>query len=410
MKVLHHLIALSLLSSALLAQEKHSLEEYISENKRYFYELEEQRIDASSDLLRDTWISPIMLNYSHGVSEAYDTKTTTKKGSISIDQPIFQSGGILFGIRFAEASRHYSQYAAEVAKKKLIKDALSLLIQIKQSDLRIQKQHLLIDNAAINLELKTEQYMSGQIDSSFLDDAIIQKNEVQQVLYDLEAAKERLVSQLRVISDVAYEEVTLPTLSLIEHEEFVTHNVSYKLAQMESEKAYYSKNMIFAKYLPQFSVYGGYNFDKVENLNFAGQTLGGASSTRETDYATYGLKVSMPLDINSYDDYEASRLTYMQAKSLQEDKKREIEAAYEQVMQNIANFEKKIALSEENKKLYKKLLEDTQKLFDVGYKTEYDVALLENSYKMQELDRELFVFDRQLEILTLYEMYSNESE
>jgi len=410
MKVLHHLIALSLLSSSTFAQQKQSLEEYISQNKRYFYELEEQRIDASSDLLRDTWISPITLNYSYGISEAYDTKTTTTKGSISIDQPIFQSGGILFGIRFAEASRLYSQYAAEVAKKKLIKDALSLLMQIKQSEIRIEKQHLLIDNAAINLELKTEQYMSGQIDSSFLDDAIIQKNEVQQVLYDLEASKERLVSQLRVISDVSYAEVTLPSLELIEREEFLLHNISYKLTQMESEKSYYTKNVTFAKYLPQFSLYAGYNFDKTENLNFAGQTLGETSSTRETDYATYGLKISMPLDVNSYDEYEASRLTYLQATTLQKDKKREIEAAYEQVMQNINNFDKKITLSQENEKLYKKLLEDTQKLFDVGYKTEYDVALLENSYKMQHLDIELFEFDRQLELLTLYEMYSNESE
>jgi len=410
MKVLHHLITLSLLSSSTFAQQKQSLEEYISQNKRYFYELEEQRIDASSDLLRDTWISPITLNYSYGISEAYDTKTTTTKGSISIDQPIFQSGGILFGIRFAEASRLYSQYAAEVAKKKLIKDALSLLMQIKQSEIRIEKQHLLIDNAAINLELKTEQYMSGQIDSSFLDDAIIQKNEVQQVLYDLEASKERLVSQLRVISDVSYAEVTLPSLELIEREEFLLHNISYKLTQMESEKSYYTKNVTFAKYLPQFSLYAGYNFDKTENLNFAGQTLGETSSTRETDYATYGLKISMPLDVNSYDEYEASRLTYLQATTLQKDKKREIEAAYEQVMQNINNFDKKITLSQENEKLYKKLLEDTQKLFDVGYKTEYDVALLENSYKMQHLDIELFEFDRQLELLTLYEMYSNESE
>jgi len=410
MKVLHHLITLSLLSSSTFAQQKQSLEEYISQNKRYFYELEEQRIDASSDLLRDAWISPITLNYSYGISEAYDTKTTTTKGSISIDQPIFQSGGILFGIRFAEASRLYSQYAAEVAKKKLIKDALSLLMQIKQSEIRIEKQHLLIDNAAINLELKTEQYMSGQIDSSFLDDAIIQKNEVQQVLYDLEASKERLVSQLRVISDVSYTEVTLPSLELIEREEFLLHNISYKLTQMESEKSYYTKNVTFAKYLPQFSLYAGYNFDKTENLNFAGQTLGETSSTRETDYATYGLKISMPLDVNSYDEYEASRLTYLQATTLQKDKKREIEAAYEQVMQNINNFDKKITLSQENEKLYKKLLEDTQKLFDVGYKTEYDVALLENSYKMQHLDIELFEFDRQLELLTLYEMYSNESE
>lgn len=410
MKVLRPLIALCFLYSFSFAEQKLSLEEYISENKRYFYELEEERIEQSSDVLRDSWISPIMLNYSYGVSEAYNTESTTQKASISIDQPIFQSGGIYFGIRFAQASRLYSQYSADVAKRKLIKDALSLLFQIKQSELKIQKQQRLIDNARINLELKTEQFMSGQLDSSFLDDAIIQKNTATQVLYDLETAKERLVSGLRVISDVDYKTISLPTLDWIKREEFLNNNLSYKLAQSQSERDRYNKNMIIAKYLPQLSVYGGYNYDKVENLNFGGQTLGGASSVRETDYYSYGLKASMPLSINSYDDIQSTRLEYLKSKTLEIDKKREIEAIYEQVLQNIENFEKKIALSKENEKLYAKILSETKELFEAGYKTHYDVDLLENSYKIQGIDLNIFKLDRQLELLTLYEIYANESE
>ena len=409
MKVLHPLIALCLLCSLAQAEEKNSLEEYISENKRYFYELEEERIEQSSDVLRDSWISPLMLNYSYGVSEAYNTESTTQKASISIDQPIFQSGGIYFGIKFAEASRLYSQYSADVAKRKLIKDALSLLFQIKQSELKIQKQQHLIDNARINLELKTEQFMSGQLDSSFLDDAIIQKNTSTQALYDLETAKERLVSGLRVISDVDYKKVSLPTLAWIEQEEFMSNNLSYKLAQSQSERDRYNKNMTLAKYLPQLSVYGGYNYDKVENLNVGGQTFG-TTSVRETDYYTYGFKASMPISINSYDEIQSTRLEYLKSKTLEIDKKREIEAIYEQVLQNIENFEKKIALSQENEKLYAKILSDTQELFEAGYKTHYDVDLLENSYKIQGIDLNIFKLDRQLELLTLYEIYANESE
>ena len=410
MKVLTPLIVPFVLCNALLASQSLSLEEYISENKRYFYDLEEERIEQSSDVLRDSWISPIMLNYSYGVSEAYDRESTTQKASISIDQPIFQSGGIYFGIKFAEASRLYSQYSADVAKRKLIKDALSLLFQIKQSELKIQKQQHLIDNARINLELKTEQFMSGQIDSSFLDDAIIEKNTATQVLYDLETAKERLISGLRVISDVDYTKVALPTLAWIQQEEFMRNNLSYKLAQSQSQRDRYNKNMTLSKYLPQLSVYGGYNYDRVENLNFGGQTLGGASSVRETDYLTYGFKASMPLNINSYDDIQSTRLEYLKSKTLEIDKKREVEAIYEQVLQNIENFEKKIALSKENEKLYAKILSDTKELFEAGYKTHYDVDLLENSYKIQGIDLDIFKLDRQLELLTLYEIYANESE
>ena len=410
MKVLTPLIVPLVLCNALLASENLSLEEYISQNKRYFYELEQERIEQSSDMLRDSWISPIMLNYSYGVSEAYDRESTTQKASISIDQPIFQSGGIYFGIKFAEASRLYAQYSADVAKRKLIKDVLSLLFQIKQSELKIQKQRHLIDNARINLEFKTQQFMSGQIDSSFLDDAIIQKNTTTQALYDLQTAKERLVSSLRVISDVAYQEVSLPTLEWIKQEEFMRNNLSYKLALSQSQRDRYNKNITLSKYLPQLSVYGGYNYDRVENLNFGGQVLAGASNVRETDYFTYGFKASMPLSINSYDDIQTTRLEYLKSKTLEIDKKREVEAIYEQVLQNIENFEKKIALSKENEKLYAKILADTKELFEAGYKTDYDVELLENSYKIQGIDLDIFKLDRQLELLTLYEIYANESE
>lgn len=410
MKALAPLIALSLLYSLSFAEQTLSLEEYISKNKQYFFELENKKIDASSDMLRDAWISPLMLNYSYGVSEAYDTESTTQKASISIDQPIFQSGGIYFGIKFAQASRLYAQYSADVAKRKLIKDSLSLLIQIKQSELKIQKQKHLIDNAKINLELKTEQFMSGQLDSSFLDDAIIEKNRVTQALYDLESNQERLISGLRVISDVDYKTISLPTLTLIDQEAFLTNNLSFKLSQSQSERDRYSSQMIIAKYLPQISVYGGYNYDKVENLNFGGQTLGAGNSIRETDYYNYGIKASMPLSINSYDDMQSARLEYLKSKTLELDKEREIKAIYEQVIQNIDNFEKKIALSQENIRLYAKILGDTKELFEAGYKTHYDVDLLENSSKIQGIDLDVFKLERQLELLTLYEIYANESE
>ena len=42
-----------------------------------------------------------------------------------MDQPVFQSGGIYYGIKYAEASRIYSDYSIDVAKRKLVKDAIS---------------------------------------------------------------------------------------------------------------------------------------------------------------------------------------------------------------------------------------------------------------------------------------------
>ncbi len=405
MKVLHLSIALLALYSNFAAAQDNSLEEYISDNKKEYFRLESDKVDASSNVLRDSWISPVMLNYSYGVSEAYDAESITKKTSITIDQPIFQSGGIYFGIKYAEATRLYSQYSVDVAKRKLIKDALSLLMQIKQSEMRVERQKLLIKNAEINLAQKKESYLSGQLDSGFLNSAIIDKNVAVQALYDIEANRERLISKFSVISDLDHEKASLPHLEIIQRDKFMANNLSFKQSQSLSEKNRYFKSTTVSKYLPKVSIYGGYNWDRSENFTFQGGSLPGSKAT---DYLNYGFKVSMPLNISTFDDIQSAKVEYLESKIDELDKTKEIKALFEQVMQNLESLERKRVLSVENTQLYGELLAETKELFEAGYKTEYDVELLKNSLQVQKNDIEIYELDRQLELLTLYEIYKNE--
>ena len=94
-------------------------------------------------------------------------------------------------------------------------------MQIKQIDLKIDKQNLQIKNSEINLELKTEQYINGQLDSGFLDNAVIEKNTVTQALYDIETNKERLISKFQAISDMPYKSAEVPYLENLNEEEFL---------------------------------------------------------------------------------------------------------------------------------------------------------------------------------------------
>lgn len=404
MKALNTLIALSLLcSSSLFAQSEHKdkLDSYISDNKKAQFEYDYEKNEAESSKLRDSWIAPLNINYNYSISNPYRTKQTSQSAGVSMDQPIFQSGGIYYGIKFAQASRKYTNYSVDVAKRKLVKDAISLLMQIKQTDLKIKKQKLLIKNAEINLELKKEQYISGQLDSGFLDNAIIDKNTVTQALYDIQTTKERLVSQFNAISDMPYKSAKIPHLNMLKKDEFLAHNIVINMNDSEIEKNRYSKNVTIAKYLPKLSFTAGYSWSKTENNAYQ-------FGPNEKDYYDYGIKASMPIDINTFVDVESSRVEYLKAKVVLEDKKRELTSLYDQVMQNIENYDKKRELSVENQKIYEKLVSDTKDLFNAGYKTEYDVELLENSYLIQGIDLKIYDIDKQLELLTLYEMYKNE--
>jgi len=399
MKILYFLTVMCfLLGSTLSAEEKNEkLEAYISKNKKKIFSYDYKKADTENLKLRDSWILPLYLNYSYTKTNPYKQDQTIQKASVLMDQPIFQSGGIYYGIKFAEASRKYSNYSIDVQKRKLVKDAISLLMQIKQMDLKVKRQKLQIKNSEIKLEQKKEQYLNGQLDSGFLDNAVIERNIVIQALYDMQTSKEKLVSRFHAISDIDYRVAKIPHLKVLSKEDFLKYNIVISMSKSDIEKNKYLKDVTVSKYFPHVNVVAGYNWDETQN-----------QYTSRTDYYNYGLRASIPLDINTFRDIQTAKIQYLKSKVLVEDKKRELLAVYEQVMQNIANFDKKKMLSRQNEKIYEKLLSDTRELFKAGYKTQYDVGLLENSLEIQKIDVEVFEIDKQLELLTLYEMYKHE--
>jgi outer membrane protein TolC len=405
MKVLKPLVLLCLSFSFGVANEQNlSFDSYISNLKQKSFSYDYEKNKQESLKLRDSWIAPVRTNYSYSRSNPYGNEQISQSAAIRIDQPIFQSGGIIYGIKFAKANRLYNDVSIDVAKRKMIKQAVNLLMQIQQTQLREQKQELLIANAKINLQQKQEQYLSGDLDSGFLDNAIIQKNLVQQTLFDIQTTKQRLVSSFQSLSDLDYKNAPIPHLEYLSGKEFLKYNIVLQQTRYAVEKNRYGKDVRVAKYLPKVNLTGGYNWSKTDNQTFqVGSTF--VDNSNEMPYYDYGLRVSIPLDMNTFRDIESAKVDYLKSKVIQEDTKRQLNALYEQVMHNLQNIDKKIALSNENKKLYTKLLRDTQELFDAGYKTKYDVQTLQNSLAIQNIDTKIYEFDKQMELLNLYEMY-----
>jgi outer membrane protein TolC len=406
MRVLFALITLFLSCNSFATEANITpLDGYLSGLKRQEFGYDYQKVEAQSSMLRDSWIQPIRIRYNYSKSNPYDSEQTVQNAAIVLDQPIFQSGGIYFAIKYADAMRLYSNYSIDVAKRKLIKDAIALLMEIKKSALSIKKQHLLIENAQINFEQKQELYLNGQLDSGFLDNAVIELNLFKQTLYDLETIKERFVTRFDSISDLNYKEARVPHLALVQEDDFLKYSIDIKKIKSENEKNRYFKNMTVAKYLPQLSVTAGYNWDSMKNPTFAGTPV---PSPPNTNYYNYGFRVSMPLDINFKRDIESTNVDYLKSLVILEDTKRALVALYAQVDQNLRNYNKKILLSHENSELYKKLLGDTLLLFKAGYKTQADVDLLQNSVEVQGIQAKILELEKQLELLNLYEKMVNE--
>jgi len=400
---LKRLIVPLLFASSVFAQNNAtlSLEDYISSYKQEEFEYDFKKNQEEYLKLRDSWIAPLQLQYRYSKTNPYGNEQTTKNASITMNQPIFRSGGIYYGIKFASASKKYQDYNVAVQKRKLIKDAIGLLIQIKQTQLQYQKQQLQVANSEIKLEQNKEEYLSGELDSGFLDNAIIQLNIVKQALYDIESSKQKLISQFKALSDINYQTAFIPHLENITQEEFLKENIILDLYQSDIEQNRYNHHVTAAAYLPALYLNGSYIKDENDN-----PVLTRPSSTT---YYSYGFTLSMPLDFNTFRDIESAKLSELKASVVLEDKKRELIALYEQVEQNLKKIDQKIALAKENYNIYKKLLDDTKELFIAGEKTQVDVDLLQNSADMAQIDIKIYQLDKQLELLNLYQYYYKES-
>mgnify|MGYP000962698280 CR=1 FL=1 len=76
------------------------------------FELSSEQIKEDSSKLKKDWINPITYQYTNNLGEEYKTQRSV----ISINQPIFQSGGIYQAIKYADSTYKYASLDLEQQK------------------------------------------------------------------------------------------------------------------------------------------------------------------------------------------------------------------------------------------------------------------------------------------------------
>jgi len=165
--------------------------------------------------------------------------------SVSINQPIFKSGGIYYGIKFAKAN--YS-----LAK------AIELLFKIKQTKLTIAKLKMQVKNRDIEIKNANELYSAGLNGSVELDRAMANKDEAQIAMLDMRANLEELKGAFRKLSSKNPDRLKLPKLSLIGKERFINNNTELAVAKSKAISKDYQAKMTRSKYLPTVSIGASY--------------------------------------------------------------------------------------------------------------------------------------------------------
>ena len=365
----------------------------LSQNKKDILKNEKEQNKKSSDVLEFDWINSINLSYSHSKSDITTPSQSSDNFSISLNQPIFRSGGIYYAIEYSKANREFLKLTTSLKEKSLLKSAFVTLLSLKNIDLRIKKQKFLIKNANIDIKRKKEQYLSGVLDSSFLDNAVLNKNRLEIALLDMKSTKADLLKTFHTLSSLDYKKVNLPHLKLIDLQSYIKDNLVIKNVKADINRQNYLKKMTISNYFPKVSLFANYNHNRIKYLN-----------TKDNSYKSYGVTISMPLfDINRGKNIELQKLKYLKSKLEMIDKKNSEKELYKSIVKKIELYRKKISLAKEEEKLYASLLKTTKDLYSGGEKTIFDVQTMQNSLNSTILDKKIYQNDLDIELFKLYE-------
>jgi len=392
LKKLLVLCSLFIVSGVLQADE---LKNILSKNKELLFDYDFKSNDLESDMLSKSWINPVTLRYKKSYSTQF-TDRTMKTGnySIIIDQPIFRSGGIYYAIKYSQALHDANEADLIFRKRQMIGDAVSILFNLKKNKLEQQKMRYLIKNDKIDIRQKRDSYDAGLLDSSFLDQAILKKSQDEARLLEYELNLLELKQRFSLLSDKNPNALRLPVLKMISKKKYKEQNLELKKDILRAEQSSYNANVTVAKYLPTVSLQGQYLNGDLNPL-FANPML------RE-QYYNYGFSVSMPIDINSFTDIEASKVAKLRAATQVLDRKEQVLEEYQWINNSLRILDKKIVLAKKDEKIYKSLFRLTKNLAKVGEKTSLDADIMQNSLQIRKLDQKIYKIDKQVQLLKLY--------
>jgi outer membrane protein TolC len=383
----------SLLTLPLVSDE---LKDILSKNKTLMFEYDLKRNELESDKLSKSWVNPVMLRYSQNSSTQYPGQTiTTGNYSVTIDQPIFRSGGIYYAIKYAKSYRLANHTDLILQHRTMIGDAVSILFELKKNALQQKKMAYQIKNDKIDIRQKRDSYNAGLLDSSFLDQAILKKSQDEANLLELKLGLLELKQRFSLLSDKDPATLKLPKLKLISKENYQSEHLELKRDIYLAEESQYQEHMTVAKYLPTVSLQGQY-------LDGDLNPLWSSVSKMKENYYNYGFTVSMPLDINSFTDVESSKVAKLRAATQVLDRKETVNEEYDWIRNSLQILDRKIVLAKKDEKVYSNLYRLTRDLAKAGEKTDLDVQVMYNSREIRKLDQKIYEIDKQIQLLKLY--------
>ena len=396
LKKLFLLSSLSVISLSSILFAFDELSDILSGNKEMQLGYQQEQSSVATDKLENAWINPIRLQYSKTYSSQFSSTVGTGQFLISVDQPIFKSGGIWAALKYANAQGIANSLDIEIQRRELISQALIILYNLKKSQLQIQKLGYVVQNDKLDMQIQKESYDAGLTNRTLYDQSLLKHNKDITSKLDIELSIAKLENDFSLLSDNSPYKIKVPNFSMIDEKRYNNGQLELQRDTSRIEEKKHYNYMTWSKYLPEVALTGRYVNEDLNPL------FSQPGSSLKREYYNYGFRVSIPLNINMMKDVELSKIDYMNAQVSLEDKKVEIANRFKLIKERLAIIDKKIALSKEDEEHYASMYLVALDLETAGDATSFDTEIVTNTIKVREIDQDIYKLDAQLELLGLY--------
>ena len=367
----------------------------LHESKQQIQKEKYNEIEASYKSLKYNWISPLNLSLSSNINKPAnsDIESQINGASLNFNQDIYRFGGISYQMSYANYNKRYKLEDLNVQNIDYYKQIYTNILEIRKFKLQLKQAQFRLKNKELEIFLKQEQYKTGIVDITLLNSAIMDKNEELKSIITIKQNIIQKEKELSILTPLEEDVIDVPQLSLISEDEFLQNNNEITLSYLQTivKKEQFNKTKF--DYYPNFSLNGetGYQYFKNDyNSNY------------DDDYYNFGVKVTIPIDFNRNSTIQEKKIDYLKQKLDVEDKRIEQLATYKSIISNIKNYQEYQEITKENLKLYEEIMNLTKEGFEVGYKSGYDLQIIQNTNEVDKLEINIYEINIQLELVKLY--------
>lgn len=310
----------------------------------------------------------------------------TSTAGLNLTQNIFDQT-IFTGLKAAKTTREFYQVNAKMSEEDVIERVANSYYQVY-----VQRQQLSVIDSTYKNAVRVRDIIKGQVESGLarkidLDRMNVNLSNISTQRQQLKNAVQLQENALKFYMGMPIDtSIVLPKAQFAEaqialgEKPDVTQRTQYQLLQVQEKLLNYKRKAVLAEYYPTISLTAGYNYigQGPELPWFAKPSQG----VYWSDFSTVGLNLNIPI-FNGFSTRSRMRQAAIDVKIVQEDlkdTKLALDLAFENATTQISNSVITINNQNENVKLAREVLDNTQNNYRRGLASLTDLLDAENSY------------------------------